>query len=206
MCLEALLGPVTPTLAQLSRTRLLAEMSPQMPTGISSAHASASGTSGWSARSMACWASGPFQVPTAALARVALLHGPPGWHVCLHPTVQQSAASDDVAPMLRAAPMLITSVQFALQHLLARLAIATPWVAAPEEGLSWEDWWKKGEPVLLSAVALVRCVSPRRQGHACSRECHAVRPNISSLQSRSVGAAPQQGVQSIITTQVQDWF
>lgn len=41
--------------------------------------------------------------------------------------------------------MLITSVQFALQHLLARLAIATPWVAAPEEGLSWEDWWKKGE-------------------------------------------------------------
>jgi hypothetical protein len=42
--------------------------------------------------------------------------------------------------------MLITSVQFALQHLLARLAIATPWVAAPEEGLSWEDWWKKGAP------------------------------------------------------------
>jgi hypothetical protein len=50
--------------------------------------------------------------------------------------------------MLDAAPMLITSVQFALQHLLARLAIATPWVAAPEDGLSWEDWWKKGEQML----------------------------------------------------------
>lgn len=41
------------------------------------------------------------------------------------------------------APMLITSVQFAFQHLLARIAIAMPWVTAPEEALSWEDWWKK---------------------------------------------------------------
>ena len=66
--------------------------------------------------------------------------------------------------------MLITSVQFALQHLLARLAIATPWVAAPEEALSWEDWWKKGapapgQPCWRASSSVTERTTPGAPGH-----------------------------------------
>ena len=89
---------------------------------------------------------GPFPGTRYSVTRVAMLQRSAMLVDICHGIGGRTARHSLCHSLLRAAPMLITSVQFALQHLLARLAIATPWVAAPEDGLSWEDWWKKGAP------------------------------------------------------------
>ncbi len=73
-------------------------------------------------------------------------------------------SSDNVARC--AAPMLITSAQFACQHLLARLVIGLRRLrggASPDmDPMTWPEWWQKGGPSASSRNTVCRRYSSQR--------------------------------------------
>ena len=53
--------------------------------------------------------------------------------------------SDVSLACLLAAPLFMAGVQFALQHMIARLVFATGLVKRDAQPLSWQDWLRSGE-------------------------------------------------------------